>query len=48
VEHAFEGASSSCGRTVLVVLLGWWTELKEGITIDRQEGLKLHEWSNED
>jgi hypothetical protein len=31
-----------------MVLLGGWTELKGGITIEQREGLKLHEWSNED
>jgi hypothetical protein len=35
VEHAFDGASPLCGgRTVPLVPLGGWTELKEGITME--------------
>jgi hypothetical protein len=48
-EHACKGASPLCGRTIPLVPLGGWTELKEGIIVERWEGLRLQcEWSNKD
>jgi hypothetical protein len=41
VEHAFRGDFLSCSRTILVVPLGGWTKLKEGIIMERRERPRL-------